>query len=280
MVSAADKVEIKKAKKLLEDPNFFIELANIIGEPIEYIFNKLPTKVSQITSKAVEKSLWWALEATLFTIDNDITSSASSNFHKVLAGISGGVGGFFGIAALAAELPISTVVILRSIVDIARSEGEDIDLSETKIECINVFALSGTSSQDDSTETGYYAARTGLSKIVSEASKYAAEELAKEGTKKAIKKAIQKKAAEKTSEKSIPILVKLIQKIAERFGLVVSNKVMAQLVPVAGAIGGAAINTLFIHHFQNVARGHFIIRRLERQYGIEVIKEEYGTIKI
>ena len=279
-ISKAAKSEIKKAKQLLEDPNFIIELANIIGEPIEYLFEKLPTKAAQITSKAVEKSLWWALEATLFTINNDNSSSSSPNFHKVLASISGGVGGFFGLAALSAELPISTGVILRSIVDIARSEGEDIGLYETKIECINVLALSGPSSRDDATESGYYATRAGLSKIVSEASKYVAEELAKKGTKKAVQKAIEKKAAEKTSEKSIPILVQLIQKIAERFGVTVSNKVIAQLVPVLGAIGGAAINTIFIHHYQNIARGHFMIRRLERQYGIDIVKEEYEKAKI
>jgi hypothetical protein len=39
---------------------------------------------------------------------------------------TGGVGGLFGLPALAIELPISTTIMLRSIADIARSEDEDI----------------------------------------------------------------------------------------------------------------------------------------------------------
>ena len=50
-------------------------------------------------------------------------------FHKVLAGTSGGIGGAFGLAALPIELPVSTTIILRSIADIARSEGHDLSLS-------------------------------------------------------------------------------------------------------------------------------------------------------
>jgi hypothetical protein len=44
-----------------------------------------------------------------------------------------------------------------------------------------------------------------------------------------------------------------------RFGLVVTQKVAAQALPVIGAVGGAAANYAFIEHFQNVARGHFTV---------------------
>ena len=60
-------------------------------------------------------------------------------------------------------------------------------------------------------------------------------------------------------------MVRLIAQIAARFGLAVSEKFAAQAVPVVGAIGGAAINLAFAEHFQTLARGHFIIRRLERR---------------
>jgi hypothetical protein len=42
------------------------------------------------------------------------------------AALSGGVGGFFGVAAIAFELPLSTTIIMRSIADIARSEGKEV----------------------------------------------------------------------------------------------------------------------------------------------------------
>jgi hypothetical protein len=59
---------------------------------------------------------------------------------------------------------------------------------------------------------------------------------------------------------------------------VVSEKVAAEAVPIVGAAGGAVINLLFIDHFQNMARGHFIVRRLERAYGAELVRAEYDRL--
>jgi hypothetical protein len=52
----------------------------------------------------------------------------------------------------------------------------------------------------------------------------------------------------------------------------------AQALPVVGAVGGAAVNYAFIEHFQDVARGHFTVRRLERLYGKQKIRSEYDLI--
>ena len=38
------------------------------------------------------------------------------------------------------------------------------------------------------------------------------------------------------------------------------------------------MNYAFIEHFQDVARGHFTVRRLERLYGKERIHSEYDLI--
>ena len=69
--------------------------------------------------------------------------AASGLLHKALVTTSGAVGGSFGLAALPIELPISTIIMLRSIGDIARSEGEDLTTPETALSCLQVFALGG-----------------------------------------------------------------------------------------------------------------------------------------
>jgi hypothetical protein len=38
------------------------------------------------------------------------------------------------------------------------------------------------------------------------------------------------------------------------------------------------VNYAFIEHFQEVARGHFTVRRLERLYGKDKIRTEYDQI--
>ena len=54
--------------------------------------------------------------------------------------------------------------------------------------------------------------------------------------------------------------------------MVVTQKFAAQMVPVIGAFGGAVVNYAFIDHFQDVARGHFTVRRLERSYGKDEVR--------
>jgi hypothetical protein len=179
--------------------------------------------------------------------------------HKFAAAASGAAGGAFGIAALAIELPLSTTLILRSIAEIAAAEGENPRHLETKLACLTVFALgSEKDERDNAAESGYFAARAALASAVSEATKYLAE------------KGMGKSGA--------PALVRLVTLIAARFGIVVSQKTAAQMIPVLGAAGGAIINTLFIGHYQDMARGHFIVRRLEKIYGSEPVRLAYDKL--
>ena len=72
--------------------------------------------------------------------------------------------------------------------------------------------------------------------------------------------------------------MRFISQIAARFGIPVTEKVMAQSVPLIGAAGGAMINVLFINHFQEMARGHFIVLRLESKYGADLVRLAYSEI--
>ncbi len=76
---------------------------------------------------------------------------------------------------------------------------------------------------------------------------------------------------------SAPVVGGLVTEIATRFGVVVSERSAASALPVLGAVGGATINMIFMNHFQRVARGHFAIRRLERQYGAAVVRRLYDA---
>lgn len=253
-----DRKELQVAKNLLENPGLAAKVTNFIGTPIEKGLGLLPDNWSKNIGEVTQTALLKASDAAIFTM-KDIPGEASSNiWHKLGVAISGGVGGFFGIAALAAELPISTSIMLRSIADIARSQGESITTIETKMACLEVFALGGNSKSDDGTESGYYAVRAALARSVADASEFL------------VRKAL--------TDEGAPILIKFIAKIAERFGIQVTEKAAAQAIPAIGAAGGAIINTIFMDHFQDMARGHFLVRKLERKYGKEVIEKLYAEL--
>jgi len=253
-----DLQDLQKAKILLENPGIVAKMTDLLGTQIEKGFDNLPTKWKENVGNITQKSLTKAVDTAIFTM-KDLPKEKESNIsHKVAVATSGAIGGFFGFTALAIELPISTTIMLRSIADIARSEGESISSIETKLACIEVFALGGPSKSDDASESGYFTVRAILAKSLVDATKHISQKgLTKEGS---------------------PALVKFIIAISQRFGIQVSEKVAAQAIPVVGAVGGATINTLFIDHFQDMARGHFIVKRLEKIYGKEVIKNKYMSL--
>ena len=72
-----------------------------------------------------------------------------------------------------------------------------------------------------------------------------------------------------------PAVIRFIVQVAARYGIVVSEKTAAQALPLVGAAGGALVNALFMDHFQEVAHGHFIVRRLERSYDHETVRRAY-----
>jgi len=148
--------------------------------------------------------------------------------------------------------------MLRSIADIARSEGESISSMETKLACMEVFALGGTTRADDASEGGYYAVRAALAKSIADASEFL--------------------VTKTLTEEGAPVLIRFITVIAERFGIQVTEKAAAQAIPAIGAAGGAIINTLFMDHYQDMAKGHFIIRRLERKYSKALIEDTYAAL--
>jgi hypothetical protein len=250
--------QLRVAKQILENPSLTAKLTNVVGKPIEKGIELLPDKWSEVINNATKKSLTKALDVALKTFGKNDQSKSSDIWHKIAATATGAGGGAWGIPALVIELPISTTIMLRSIADIARSEGEDIRLPEPKLACLEVFALGGRTSKDDASESGYFAVRAALAKAVTEAADFIAERgLVKEGA---------------------PVIVRLISKIATRFSVNVSEKAAAQAVPVVGALGGALINLAFIDHFQDMARGHFTVRRLERVYGSQVVEREYHKL--
>jgi hypothetical protein len=127
-----------------------------------------------------------------------------------------------------------------------------------KVACLEVFALGGSKKTADPPETPYWSTRLALNQSVKEAASY----LARKG------------AVERTA----PALVRLVGAIGSRFGVVISEEVAAKALPVIGAVGGGIINVIFMNHFQQMARGHFIVLRLEKTHGQAAVREQYDAL--
>src|SRR6516164_7963557 len=256
--SDPDREALAAAVQRLESPSLVGRLAALAGKPVGLVQSALPATASTAVAKLAKHALERALDVALFSLQNR-SIIGGRRFHSGLACASGAIGGAFGLAALAVELPVSTTIMLRAIAAIAQQEGEDLADPRTGLACLEVFALSGPAAGKQGVETDYFTVRAMLARGLVEVADFAVD-----------KGAIREGA---------PLFLRFLTQIASRFGIVVSQKVAAQTIAVLGAVGGAAVNLAFTEHFQDVARGHFTVRRLERVYGAYVVRTEYDRIK-
>ena len=163
---------------------------------------------------------------------------------------SGAVGGFAGLSGFLPDVTLTTLLIMRRIAVIAVEEGENLSTEDARAACLEVFAfdagepssLHGPASPKGGpgdAEIRYWTARLVL--------------------------------------QGRP-LVLLLSEIAASYGLRISQKLALQAVPLIGAAGGAVVNSVFLDHYQTLARVHFTIRRLERTYGSGSVRTAWDEI--
>lgn len=269
-----DRRFLAEAAAFLERPGFLTSIANLVGKPAEALLGFLPDraqqKIGEATQSALRRGVDWAVNSIPAKQAGEIagrrgeTSFFEKHRHTAMAAISGAGGGFFGLAGLPVEVPLTTLVMLRSIACIAAESGADLADPQTRLECLTVFSLG--SPAEEEMESAYFTSRLGLAMAVKQAAEFVATSSARQ-------------LSEALAQGSGPLLVRLINAVAARFEVVVTQKVAAQSIPVLGAAMGALINASFTDYFNQVARYHFGVLALERQYGREAVQTEYLAVR-
>ncbi|MBL6614181.1 MAG: EcsC family protein [Reyranella sp.] len=253
-LEAAHRTALAAAADTLENPNLAARIADYAGAPVNRVLAMLPRVADRGLAKAAEAAMLRCLKTAIRTLDESRQRRPVPWLSSVAAGVTGGVSGFVGVAALPVELPVTATLMLRAVAAIARHHGEDLSQIEARMACLQVFGL-GTRANGVRNDVGYFSARTLLSRMSSGA----------------VADVVQRGALQLSS----PLAGSLISELTSRFSLVVSDRIAASAVPVVGAIGGATINVIFMNHFQRIAEAHFTVRRLERHYGHEVVRRHY-----
>jgi hypothetical protein len=158
---------------------------------------------------------------------------------KLIAAVTGGAGGFAGAPGIAADLPVTTCLMMRSIAEIARAHGEDLTSTDTRQACIEVFAFGGPEIGDEDIDIAYWTVRGSL------------------------------------SHASISLV---IRQVAARFGVMLSQKYLTQVVPVIGAAAGSTLNYVFMDYYQRMARVHFTLRALERRHDPDAVRACFDSL--
>lgn len=276
-LSESDRRFLLEAAAYLEHPTLLTRIANLVGKPIETLLAALPSQargaISQATHDALETGLQWAIrslpassaqvagsELALPAERSGLAGAWRRHRHTALAALSGAGGGFFGMPGVVVELPTTTVVILRSIASIAAERGADLNDPATRLECLAVLSYGSRPLED--MELSYFSTRLAVASTVRQASQFVAGRSAQQ-------------VGEALANGTAPAVLRLINTVAARFEVAVTEKFAAQSVPIVGAALGALINAAFTDHFNRVATYHFGIVALERRYGRETIERAY-----
>jgi hypothetical protein len=256
---------ICEAMKFLDRPGLLIRLANKIGKPIEVAVQALPTKHQKKIRNATQVALQRGLKEVTKTIPARQNTKELvpvknrtrqlKTWHTAASFGVGAAGGFFGLFSLPIELPLTTAIILRSVAAIADESGMDLNDPQVQLECLYILSLgSPGSDQDDALASAYWTSRTAFARLTHE-------------------------AASEINRATAPILVKFLAKVAARFEFIVSEKLVAEAVPILGAIGGGVINATFTSYFSQAARYHFGLRALENKHGREAVEYCYSRLR-
>lgn len=251
----ADLADLQRAVHLLESPSLAIQIADLIGQPFEATMRLLPERLHAVINTATNTALLNALHLAVRSLEATPSRRAHIRAHRLLTASSGAIAGALGPWTLILELPFSTTLMLRAIADIARAEGQDLNQYEAQLACLEVFALGGVTEKDNAVDSSYWVTRTALAKTFADAATWVAERGVVSG--------------------SAPAVVRYVGAIALRLSPAFAAQLAVRAVPIISAATAAGVNVLFMSHFQSMATGHFIVRRLEAKYGQAAVAAAY-----
>lgn len=149
---------------------------------------------------------------------------------------SGALGGAGGIATSLAELPVTITVILHAIQREAVAAGYNPDDPAIRAECLQVFGAGSPLDGDDGGNTSFLSARLTLTG---------------------------------------PTVQAIIAKVAPKLAAALGQKLVAQAVPVLGAVTGAGLNAVYLRYFTEMAAIRFGLLRLAETYGADLVLSQF-----
>lgn len=151
---------------------------------------------------------------------------------------TGAAGGMGGLPSAIAELPVTITLLLHAIRTEATAAGFDPDTPAIRAACLQVFAAGSPLATDDGLNTAFLSARLTVTG---------------------------------------PALQKIIATIAPRLATALGQKLVAQSVPVLGALSGAALNAAYLGYYREMARIRFALLRLAQIHGPEPVLTAFRT---
>jgi hypothetical protein len=138
----------------------FTSFLESTGRWVEGGLNAVPANWRDEVHAKARQALSWAFEQVVNRMDSsDLRRPSSGSRYRLLSTTSGLMTGSVGLPGIIADLPTSTLLILLSIADIARSHGFDLRDPAIQAACIEAFTFGGPTDDDNDADLAFWSAR-------------------------------------------------------------------------------------------------------------------------
>src|SRR5262249_54037638 len=134
---------LARAHAQLESRSLALRIAEAAGQPVDRLVGMMPKVATNALNFAVEAAILNCLKLAIRSIEPDARRAPANSLASLLAGLSGGVSGFFGFAALPFGLPVATTLMLRTISATAGHNSEDLREHQARLARLRGVSLGG-----------------------------------------------------------------------------------------------------------------------------------------
>ncbi len=204
-----------------------MKVISLAGTRAEGLMAHIPVAMRDRIEDVTAFGLRRCYAAANIARSNSRLPKAGKYGHRIAAVMSGGAGGFGGLASAVVELPATVSIFFAAIQKVAVEYGFDPNDEAVRLECLRVFGSGTPLEDDDGVNTAFLASRIAMTGVGAQG---------------------------------------MIATIAPRLAAVLSQKLAAQAVPVLGAVTGATVNLAFITYYQELAHVRFGLLRLAKSH--------------
>lgn len=293
--------EVKIWENKLLSPNLLKKTGKIVGKPIEWIFNLMPTKIENVVVKSIEGLFGSLLFLSKFTYKNPTRITKSETDIQILkknaakyitensiaASLQGFGCGIGGIALIAVDIPLIFGIAFRVIQQIGTAFNYDMDSPEEKKFIMQIIDLGSCIPTVGKLESMLgkeslknYVKKTTfkhMEKIAAtKLGKKSTEEIAKEilhsqgkrATKKAIEKMVNTITKDVSKSGTKAVVITSARKTAKDVGKRLTRKKLLQLIPLVGGFIGAGFNYWFVKSVAESAYYAYLKRYIYDNYEV------------
>lgn len=129
-----------------------------VGRTIQLGLARLPPGAQERVAAAAREGLGLAWRVAVTGLERGARPE-SPGAYRIGGALSGALGGFGGFATTLAELPVTTTLIMRSVADVARARGLELNDPAVREACMEVFAFGGPLEEDDDQDLAFWTSR-------------------------------------------------------------------------------------------------------------------------